>query len=89
MKIFQVVLFLYFLSLNTLLSAACSAGACAVSDSSQNAAYPGNAGCDEEDGEDEEDCYYYFYDVDLDNTWLDEATWPSKREDSWYNQLVR
>lgn len=75
--------------MNALLSAACSAGACHTNAPIQNQAYQGNEDNDEEEDEGEEDCYYYFYDVDLDDTWLEEATWPSKREDSWYNQLVR
>lgn len=35
-------------------------------------------------------CCYYYYDVDMDESWFDkEVSWPSRREDSWYDQLTR
>lgn len=71
------------------MSAECQNDSCqrnALSSTSENENQEGDCN----DNEEQDACCYYYYDADLEDNWIEtDATWPSKKEDSWYDQLVR
>lgn len=75
------------------LSADCVNGSCTLNqtqteENDEKTAEEASNDCAE--GGDDPVSYYYFYEADMEDSWMEEQpTWPSRREDSWYDQLTR